>query len=109
MAITPQKEVYSRAMTQEKGIDFPMLSDPGNRVGKHYGIVHQLPEDLQRVYLQFGLKVPEHNGDDTWELPMPARLIIDRDGIIRYADNNPDYRDRPEPEETLEALKALQA
>jgi peroxiredoxin len=94
-------------MTEEKGFDFPMLSDPGNRVGKRYGIVHRLPEDLQKVYLQFGLNVPEHNGDDTWELPLPARLIIDRDGIIRYADINADYRDRPEPEETIEALAAL--
>lgn len=40
---------------------------------------------------------------------MPARLIVDRDGIIRYADINPDYTVRPEPEETLEALKALKA
>jgi len=38
---------------------------------------------------------------------MPARYIIDRDGRVRYARTDPDYTRRPEPEETLEALRAL--
>lgn len=107
MVITPQMEEYSRAMIEEKSIDFAMLSDPGNRVGKQYGIVYQVPKDLQQVYLQFGLRVDEHNGDDSWELPMPARLIVDRQGIIRYADISPDYTVRPDPQETLAALADL--
>jgi len=94
-------------MTAEKGLKFDMLADIGNAVGKAYGIVHALPEDLKKIYLQFGLKVHEHNGDDAWELPLPARLIIDREGIIRYAEIHPDYTQRPEPEHTLEALKKI--
>jgi hypothetical protein len=39
---------------------------------------------------------------------MPARLIVDQEEIIRYADINPDYTRRPEPEETLEALRRIQ-
>ena len=96
-------------MVEEKGIDFPMLSDVGNQVGKRYGIVYEVPADLQEVYSGFGLNVDEHNADGSWELPMPARLIVDRDGIIRYADINPDYTVRPEPEDTPEALQALKA
>jgi peroxiredoxin len=38
---------------------------------------------------------------------MPARFIIDRHGIIRYAESDPDYTTRPEPEHTLAALRAL--
>jgi peroxiredoxin len=40
---------------------------------------------------------------------MPARLIIARDGTIAYAEINPDYTERPEPEDTLAALKELGA
>ena len=47
-------------------------------------------------------------GDTSWTLPMPARFIIDRDGVIRYAQADPDYTTRPEPGETVAALKALQ-
>jgi peroxiredoxin len=35
---------------------------------------------------------------------MPTRLIIDRDGIIRRAEINPDYPVRPDLEDTVEAL-----
>jgi peroxiredoxin len=38
---------------------------------------------------------------------MPARLIIDTDGVIRYAEINPDYTVRPDPEETVAALKEI--
>ncbi len=94
-------------MAEDKKLNFEMLSDPGNKVAEQYGIVYQMPEDLKQLYLQFGLKVHEHNGDDSWRLPMPARLIIDQKGVIRYAEINPDYTVRPDVEHTLEALKAI--
>ena len=40
-------------------------------------------------------------------LPMPARFAIDRDGVIRWAEADPDYTTRPEPEDTVAALRAL--
>ena len=38
---------------------------------------------------------------------MPARFVIDRRGIIRSTESDPDYTTRPEPEDTLAALRAL--
>jgi peroxiredoxin len=38
---------------------------------------------------------------------MPARFVIDRAGIIRAADVDPDYTVRPEPEATVAVLKTL--
>ncbi len=70
-------------------------------------IMHRATEDLRKIYLQFGIDVPKHNGDNSWTLPLPARYIIDRDGIVRYAEVNVDYTVRPEPESTIAALKEL--
>ena len=70
-------------------------------------IMHRATEDLRNIYLQFGLDVPNHNGDDSWALPLPARYIIDRKGIVRYAEVSVDYAVRPEPENTIAALKEL--
>ena len=67
----------------------------------------EMPEDLIKVYTQFGIDVAKHNGDDSWTLPLPVRLIIDPDGIIRDAEISADYTVRPEPEDTLEKLKKL--
>jgi peroxiredoxin len=107
VAVSPQIVTYNKAMKKEKNLSFEILSDPGNQIAEKYGIKYQMPEDLIKVYRQFGLKVDEHNGEDSWTLPMPARLIIDQNAIIRYAEINPDYTERPEPEDTLTALREM--
>lgn len=107
LAISPQLHEFSREMIQQKNLTFDMLSDPGNQVAEAYGLVHTLPEDLRKVYLQFGIDVPKHNGNDSWTLPMAARFIIDRGGIVRYAEVTPDHTVRPEPEDTIAALKEI--
>ena len=86
---------------------FEILSDPGNEVAQRYGLTFQLTEDLKEVYLKFNIDLEKYNGDDSWTLRLPARLIIDGDGIIRYAEINADYTVRPEPEETIVALKNM--
>jgi len=103
--VAPQQPSFNRAIAEERKLDVPILSDPGNAVAASYGIRHALPEDLRQVYLKFGLDLPLHNGDESWTLPMPARLIIDTERIIRYAEINADYTVRPDPEETLAVLK----
>jgi len=39
--------------------------------------------------------------------PLPARMTIDTDGIIRYAAINADYTVQPDPVETIAALKRI--
>jgi hypothetical protein len=40
-------------------------------------------------------------------LPMPARYVVDKGGVIRTADVNADYTIRPEPSETVRLLRTL--
>ena len=47
------------------------------------------------------------NGDDSWTLPIPARIIIDQQGVIRSMDADPDYTVRTDPQKTLEILKQI--
>ncbi|RTZ98190.1 MAG: hypothetical protein DSY90_05265 [Deltaproteobacteria bacterium] len=107
VAISPQAVMFNRAMQEEKNLTFEMLSDPGNKIAESYGLKYQMPEDLIKVYSRFGINIPEHNGDDSWTLPLPARLIIDPDRNIVDAEIGVDYTVRPEPMDTLEKLKAF--
>jgi peroxiredoxin len=88
---------------------YEMLRDFGNRVAEQYGLVFTLPEELQQIYTKFGIDLPAGNGDGTWRLPVPARFVIDRAGVIQAADADPDYTRRPEPEQTVEVLRRLAA
>ena len=67
----------------------------------------RLPDDLQQVYATFGISLPEHNGDESWELPLPTRMVVDGGGVIRSLDADPDYTVRPEPEASLEVVRGL--
>ena len=86
---------------------FELLRDFGNRVAEAYGLVFTLPDELREIYLTFGIDLAEGNGDGTWRLPIPARFVIDGQGIIRAVDADPDYTRRPEPARTVEVLEGL--
>ena len=109
VAISPQRPEHNRELVRSRGLGFPILSDAGNEVAARFGLRFTLPEYLRKIYAGFPLDIPAYNGDPSWTLPMPARFVIDPRGIIRYADSDPDYTTRPEPEDTLAALRALRS
>jgi len=90
-------------------VTFEVLRDRGNEVARRHGIVHELPDDLRETYGKFNIDLPAINGDGTWTLPMPARFVIDRAGIVRSVDADPDYTQRPEPDATVAVLRGLGA
>ena len=107
MAITPQLPEKSLQQTSESDIEFEVLSDIGNRLAKEFGLVFTLPESLRPVYQAWGVDLPEYNGDQSFQLPVPATYIIDREGIIRYHYVNSDYTRRLEPAIVVEQLGLL--
>ena len=101
MARTP------RETEEPTPLSFERLRDHGNRVAEAYGLAFTLPDDLREIYVTFGIDLAKGNGDGTWRLPIPARFVIDRRGIIRAVDADPDYTRRPEPAQTVEILRRL--
>jgi peroxiredoxin len=96
-----------RETEEAKPLPFAMLRDFGNKVAEAYGLVFTLPDDLRAIYIKFGIDLASGNGDGTWRLPIPARFVIDGQGIIRAVDAEPDYRRRSEPARTVEILNGL--
>lgn len=107
-AISPQLPEFSRDLIRRHRLGFEILRDEGLAVANRYGLEYNLPDDLARLYASLGLQLDETNGEPRWRLPLPARYIVGVDGTIRYARVHPDYTTRPEPTETVEALRALQ-
>ena len=107
IAISQQTEDFSRKAQQTNSLGFPILSDPGGKVSELFGIRWTVPEPLRESHRLANAELPQFNGDQTWTLPMPARFLVGRDGIIAYAEVNPDYTKRPEPSEMFPVLDAL--
>jgi peroxiredoxin len=107
VAISPQTKHQSFLMADQHRLRFPLLCDSGNSVAKQSGLVYRVPEYQQEVYRSAFVNLPFANGDSSWELPIPATYIIERDSKILYAMANPDYTRRPEPGEILQLLSQL--
>lgn len=109
VAISPQTQANSRKSQCDNKLGFPILSDPGASLANAFGLRFALPDDLIEVYRQFGNDLAKINDDPSWVLPMPARYVIGTNGVIAYAEVNPDYTRRPDPSELLPVLDRLRA
>jgi len=104
VAISPELPDHELEIIENHKIDFDVLSDAGNRVARKFGLVFTLAEELRPVYAGFGIDLPSCNGDDSFELPMPATYVIGSDGVILHAFVNADYTQRMEPAEIIRFL-----
>ena len=94
-------------MVKKHKLTFRVLGDPGNTVAAQFGLVYALPDDLINLYKKFGIDFERYYGDDDWQVPMPGRFILDRQGTIIHRDVHPDYTKRPEPADIINILKSM--
>jgi peroxiredoxin len=107
VAISPQTVHQSYLMADQHRLRFPLLSDTANQVARQFGLVYRVPEYQQEIYQRAFVNLPFANGESSWELPIPAVYIVDRESTILYAAANPDYTERPEPAEVLRTVAAM--
>jgi peroxiredoxin len=107
VAISPQLPEQSSATALADELTFQVLSDVGNQAARRFGLVYALPEELWAALRSNNKALPGINGDESWELPVPATYVIARDGRIALAYIEVDYRKRLEPEAILAALRSL--
>lgn len=107
IAVSPETMESGNTTVKKNDLEFAILSDDKNKIARKYGLVFPLEEDLKKVYLKFGLDLEKNQGNDSWELPIPATYVIAKDGKIVFSFLNVDYVQRAEPKDIVEALKKL--
>lgn len=107
VAISPQLPDGSMSTMEMNRLSFDVLSDAGNRVARSFGLVYSLPQELRAALTSNNKALPGINGDDSWELPLPATYVIAPDRKIALAEIELDYRERLEPDAIVAALRAL--
>jgi peroxiredoxin len=107
IAISPQLSKYTKQVVKKHQLTFPVLNDKDNGVADKFRLTFTLSPKLREVYISFGIDLERFNGNDSWQLPMPARFIIDRKGIVRSAEVHPDHTIRPEPSDIVDIMKSI--
>lgn len=107
VAISPETPDNSLTTSEKNELQFKILSDIDNQYAKTLNLAFEMPEGLRDVYHSFGLHVDQHNGNNNYELPMPATYVIDKNKTVVYDFVPEDYTQRLDPKEILEFLKGL--
>ena len=107
VTISPQLPDNSLSTAEKLALDFEVLSDVGNKVARDFGLVFKLTEKMQEIYKNFGIDLPTANGDQSFELPIPATYVVASNGIVAFAFIDADYTNRLDPETIIAELKKL--
>ncbi len=105
VAVTPQQPDQSVKQIKQKGYPFEVLSDLDDAVMKQYRLYYKLSDDLVSLYKRKGLDVESYNGKGRVALPIPGTFVIGKDGIIKAAHAEHDYKERMEPAQIIQALQ----
>jgi peroxiredoxin len=101
VAISPQTPDHSLSLREKHNLRFPVLSDIGNKVAQQFGIVFELDHGLKVVQAQFGVDIPSFNGDQSFQLPVPAVFLVSKDGKVLDSFVEVNYMKRLAPETAI--------
>ena len=107
IALCPQRQGFNSATAEDLGLGFPVVQDRDNQIASAFGLTLQTPPNVIEAEKFLGLDLPKQNGTDNWDLPMPARYAIDRQGRVLFASVHADHRLRSDPQDCLDVLRSI--
>lgn len=104
LAIAPETAENVKKTIEKTKAVFPVIEDAGMAIMKKYKVNFAVDEKTVAKYKGYGIDFDKANGSNGANLPVPATFIIGKDGKIKYAFFNTDYRKRVSVQEILNNL-----
>ena len=105
IAISPDSADGLKKIAGKNHLDYQLLSDHGMEASTAYGTAFRLSLEIEKKYGTYGVPLtPVPGGEGHW-LPVPTVYLIGRDGVIKFAYSNPDYKVRLTSEALLAAAE----
>jgi peroxiredoxin len=86
---------------------YEALADIDLPIAMAFEIVFRTPPVYEALPRGRSIYIADRSGNPAWLLPIPATLLVRRDGVIARTWINIDVAQRAEPTEILKALKKL--
>jgi peroxiredoxin len=108
VAISPQVPDGSMTSDEMTDLDFYVLSDQDAKIAAEYGVAWNVPAFISE-HMRVGRKLDLEaiNNGNGHILPIPATFVVGRDGTVTWRYVDVDYRTRSEPDDIIDALRAL--
>lgn len=101
IAITPETTASMQKIINKTNPNFSLLHDEQYQIMKGYKVNFDVDANTINRYQAMNLSLSETNGNTDVKLPVPATYIIGKDGKIKFAYFNKDYRKRVSVAELL--------
>jgi peroxiredoxin len=89
VAVSPDRNEQSQRLADGLRMGYRFVADPDLAVTRQYGLLHR------------------GGGPRGQDVPRPATLVLDRDGVIRWLSLSDNYQIRPDPADVVRAVRAL--
>jgi len=88
IAVSPDPNERSQKLADGFRLGYRFLADRDLAVTRRYGLVHA-------------------GGGPDGDVPRPATVVLDRDGVVRWFSVSRNVQVRPDPDDVLRAVRAL--
>jgi peroxiredoxin len=105
VSIVPETARYARALRESRGLPFRVLTDLDLSYAFSLGLVFWVGDKIKEAYRKFGINLERFQGHGGWLLPIPATLVVGKDGRVKARFVDPDFRHRMAIEDILKALR----
>jgi peroxiredoxin len=109
ISIMPDSAPFTGDYIVQNDLPFPVLSDIDLGYSLSLGLIFWVGAEIQQLYKAAGVELDKYHGNQGYFLPMAAKFIVGRDGLVKARQVNLEFRERMEPEAIIATLRALKA
>lgn len=107
VSIMPDTAQYTGEAVVGNDLPFQVLSDIDLGYSLSLGLIFWVGSEILRLYEEVGVELEKYHGNQSHFLPMAAKFIVGRDGLVKARQVNVEFRERMEPGAILAALRDL--
>lgn len=108
LAISPDRPEKLRITAGKEQLSYRLLSDSEMTAARQLGLAFRLDDATVAKYRDsYKIDIEADSGHDHHLLPVPAAILVDRKGIVRFVHADPDYKVRIDAKELLQVAKQL--
>jgi peroxiredoxin len=104
VSIVPETATYSKLLKQSRNLPFRVLTDLDLAYALSLGLAFWVGDKIKETYLTFGIDLARFQGNGGWLLPIPATLVVGKDGRVKARFVDPDFRHRMGMETIFRAI-----
>jgi len=107
IAVSPDRPQNLRTSVEKNTLQYRLVSDSQARAAKALGLAFKVDDATYARYVEdYGIDLESASGEKHHLLPVPAAIVLDTGGQVRFVFSSPNYKVRVNTEELLTAAEA---